>query len=225
MGENGVEIVSMLGTVLDVKGGEAYNGSNVQTYMSNNSRSQQWHLTSIEAPGKIGYQNPSQFFQVSSKNVRLVDAAYSTPYCYVTPSRIDVDATREECVETFIARAFEYMNAPYVWNYSLSPQKGVDCAGLVMQAAYACGMDLGEYNPYAHWYDPWHSHDANNMSVDPRFMHVKLADRKRGDLVFYPGHVAIYLGNDQIIEATPPRVRTASVYWLGAPTAVARPFV
>ena len=225
MGENGVEIVSMLGTVLDVKGGEAYNGSNVQTYMSNNSRSQQWHLTSIEAPGKIGYQNPSQFFQVSSKNVRLVDAAYSTPYCYVTPSRIDVDATREECVETFIARAFEYMNAPYVWNYSLSPQKGVDCAGLVMQAAYACGMDLGEYNPYAHWYDPWHSHDANNMSVDPRFMHVKLADRKRGDLVFYPGHVAIYLGNDQIIEATPPRVRTASVFWLGAPTAVARPFV
>lgn len=225
MGENGVEIVSMLGTVLDVKGGEAYNGSNVQTYTSNNSRSQQWHLTSIEAPGKIGYQNPSQFFQVSSKNVRLVDAAYSTPYCYVTPSRIDVDATREECVEAFIARAFEYINAPYVWNYSLSPQKGVDCAGLVMQAAYACGMDLGEYNPYAHWYDPWHSHDANNMGVDPRFMHVKLADRKRGDLVFYPGHVAIYLGNDQIIEATPPRVRTASVFWLGAPTAVARPFV
>ena len=129
------------GLVLDVKGGEAYNGSNVQTYTSNNSRSQQWHLTSIEAPGKIGYQNPSQFFQVSSKNVRLVDAAYSTPYCYVTPSRIDVDATREECVEAFIARAFEYINAPYVWNYSLSPQKGVDCAGLVMQAAYACGMD------------------------------------------------------------------------------------
>lgn len=225
MGENGMEIISKLGTALDVKDGLAFDGANVQSYARNGNRAQQWHLSSTVAPSKIGYQNPAPFFQVSSKSVRLVDAAYATPFCYVTPSRIHADATREQCVEAFIQRAFEYMSSPYMWNYALSPDKGVDCAGLVMQASYAVGMDLGEYNPYAHWYDPWHSHDANNMSVDARFMHVNLADRKRGDLVFYPGHVAIYLGNDQIIEATPPRVRTASVFWLGNPTAVARPMI
>ena len=123
---------------------------------------------------KIGYQNPSQYFQVSSRNVTLPAAAYSTPYSYVTPSRIDVDASRQDCVNAMVSRAYEYLGAPYVWNYSLSPSQGVDCSGLVMQCLFACGMDLDDYNPYMHWYDPWHAHDANNMAADARFKHVSL---------------------------------------------------
>ena len=83
----------------------------------------------------------------------------------------------------------------------MQPGNGVDCAGLVMQSLYATGMNLQDYNPTAHWYDPWHSHDANNMSNDSRFLHIPVSQRQRGDLIFYPGHVAIYLGNDQVIEA------------------------
>ena len=114
-----------------------------------------------------------------------------------------------------------------MWNYSLAPGVGVDCSGLVMQCAYATGMNLDTYNPYHHWYDPWHSHDANNMAADSRFMHVRFADRRRGDLIFSPGHVSIYLGDDKIIEAYSPKegVRIASVYSSLPVTGVARPFV
>lgn len=44
---------------------------------------------------KVGWQNPSQYPQVSSWTVRL--PGYCTGYfTYVTPSRISVEATRED---------------------------------------------------------------------------------------------------------------------------------
>lgn len=227
MGEHGVVARSYLGTVLDGSGSPGNAVNVVANAEDPSAATQQWLLHPVSVPSKIGYQNPSQFFQVSQYNVILPRAAYQTPFCYVTPSRIAIDATREQCVEAFIARAYEYLGSPYVWNYSLAPGVGVDCSGLVMQCAYATGMNLDTYNPYHHWYDPWHSHDANNMAADPRFMHVRFADRRRGDLIFSPGHVSIYLGDDKIIEAYSPKegVRIASVYSSLPVTGVARPFV
>lgn len=178
------------------------------------------------AADKIGFQNPPQYFQVSTRNVSVPGNA---PWNYASPSRLRVDSTREQAIEAMISRAYDYLGTRYIWDYALQPGVGVDCAGLVMQALYATGMDLHEYNPSNHWFDPWHSHDANNMAADSRFKHVSLEERQRGDLIFYPGHVAIYLGNDQVIEAMVPRVRIASMWtWEGGhrqPTVVARPFV
>ncbi|MGO4861295.1 C40 family peptidase [Atopobiaceae bacterium Sow4_H2] len=84
---------------------------------------------------------------------------------------------------------------------------GVDCVGLVFQCAYACGMDLGEFNPYDHYAtgaNGWHNHDAMNLWNYGKIKKVSLGSRKRGDLIFWKGHVAVYLGNDQIIEAPTP---------------------
>ena len=172
--------------------------------------------------GKNGWQNPSQYFQVSSCDVSVPQRSI---FGYASPSRIGMSATREQAIEAMIGRAYDYLGTRYVWDYALQPGVGVDCAGLVMQSLYATGMDLKEYNPTNHWYDPWHSHDANNMAADARFKHVPLAERQRGDLIFWPGHVAIYLGNDQIIEANVPSVRLNNMWNNGTPTAVARPFV
>ena len=115
-----------------------------------------------------------------------------------------------------------------MWNYALAPGVGVDCSGLVMQCLYAVGMDLGDYNPYKHWTDPFHAHDANNMAADARFMHVNYESRQPGDLIFYPGHVAIYVGNDRIIDAYSPStgVRVASIKDGGSTiSGVGRPMV
>ena len=184
--------------------------------------SQRFQHGSIAGCGKIGYQNPGGFFQVSSCNVSVPGGAFG----YASPSRISINANRDQAVNAFISRAYDYLGTRYVWDYAMQPGNGVDCAGLVMQSLYATGMNLQDYNPTAHWYDPWHSHDANNMSNDPRFLHIPVSQRQRGDLIFYPGHVAIYLGNDQVIEAVPPRVRVANMYAGNRhPTGVARPFI
>ena len=184
--------------------------------------SQRFQHGSIAGCGKIGYQNPGSFFQVSSCNVSVPGGAFG----YASPSRISINANRDQVVNAFISRAYDYLGTRYVWDYAMQPGNGVDCAGLVMQSLYATGMNLQDYNPTAHWYDPWHSHDANNMSNDSRFLHIPVSQRQRGDLIFYPGHVAIYLGNDQVIEAMPPRVRIANMYAGNRhPTGAARPFI
>ncbi|NMF01838.1 hypothetical protein HF843_01325, partial [Bifidobacterium boum] len=184
--------------------------------------SQRFQHGSIAGCGKIGYQNPAGFFQVSSCNVSVPGGAFG----YASPSRISINANRDQVVNAFISRAYDYLGTRYVWDYAMQPGNGVDCAGLVMQSLYATGMNLQDYNPTAHWYDPWHSHDANNMSNDRRFLHIPVSQRQRGDLIFYPGHVAIYLGNDQVIEAMPPRVRIANMYAGNRhPTGAARPFI
>ena len=161
--------------------------------------------------GKIGWQNPSGMYQVSTYNVSPHSPSRGI-LSYMTPSRIGAAATRQDCVEAFIARAYEYLGTSYVWNYACAPGVGVDCVGLVMQCCYAVGMDTKDddyikcFDPICHWdsgSDGWHSHDANNMWNYGNIQRISKWQMSRGDLVFWPGHVAIYLGNDQIIQALP----------------------
>lgn len=161
--------------------------------------------------GKIGWQNPSDMYQVSTYNV-LPHSSSRGILSYMTPSRIGAAATRQDCVEAFIARAYEYLGTSYVWNYACAPGVGVDCVGLVMQCCYAVGMDTKSddyyscFDPICHWdsgSSGWHSHDANNLWERGKIQRISKSQMSRGDLVFWPGHVAIYLGNDQIIQALP----------------------
>ena len=151
-----------------------------------------------------GFQNPYPFYQVSNQSVSIPHQGQGI-FGYRTPSRIGLYATRNDCIEAAISRAYDYLGTPYRWDYSCAPGVGIDCAGLVMQSLYATGMDLGRYNPWDHFYTPGHDHYANDMWNDPKFMRLAFSQRRRGDLICYPGHIAIYLGNDTIIEAYPPQ--------------------
>lgn len=149
---------------------------------------------------KIGWQNPPQYPQVSSWTVKL--PGYCTgQFTYVSPSRIAVDATREDCVNAFISRAFEYIGTQFIEPWSTAPGGAVDCSGLVLQCLYATGMDLGVYNPYNHRWDPSQTFNSMNWYHNNTFMPVNLDSIQRGDIIYYQGHVTIYLGNDQIIDS------------------------
>ena len=187
-----------------------------------------WHTKSTSVwVGYRGYQNPAGYYQVSCCSVNIPHLN-SGIFGYRTPSRIGTYATRDDCINAMITRAFDYVGTtPYIWDYSCAPGVGVDCAGLVMQCIYATGMNLGRYTPWDHYYTPGHDHYANDMWNDPKFKHLSFSQRQRGDLICYKGHIAIYIGNDQIIEASSPRngVRVHSVYVGYEIKGVLRPFV
>ena len=180
---------------------------------------------------KTGYQVNWKGLSLSSENVTLPSYANGSYWSYVHPTIISADATREECIEAFISVAYEYMRAGTRWvdNNCGRPGTTVDCSGLVMEALYACGMDLtgaagGDYNPYSKYY--WNHSFANTWRNNQTFQPVSLSQIERGDIIYYNGHVAIYLGNGQIIESTilASNVRVGSMYAPGTILGAARPF-
>lgn len=226
MGERGIKIVSACGNkVLEVSDGATANGANVQLWSYTGSAAQSWRALSAERPAKIGYQNPANYPQVSSLTVRL--PSYCTgEFTYVTPSRIAIDATRDDCVNAFIQRAYEYVGTRYIEPYSTAPGGAVDCSGFVLQCLYATGMDMGIYNPYNHRWLAWQTYNSMNWYNNGTFLPVGVNSMQRGDVVYYRGHIAIYLGDGRMIDSWPHQgVGVHGVYERGNPIGAARPFV
>lgn len=141
-----------------------------------------------------------------------------------------VDGSREQRIETVIARAKSQIGMPYAWGggNASGPTKGIrdggvadsygdynkigfDCSGLVLYAFAGVGISLPHYTGYQY---------QRGTKVDPSNM-------QRGDLIFYgPAgnhHVAIYLGDGQMIEApqSGSTVQISPVRWSGmSPSAV-----
>lgn len=200
---------------------------NIQVYSDNGTTAQRFTFAATSYVQEyIGFQNPSQYFQVSMNSVSIPHMGQGI-FGYRTPSRIPYNATKQDCINALITRAFDYRgNTPYIWDYACAPSVGVDCAGLVMQGLYVMGMELMPFNPWGHFYTPGHAYYANDMWNNPRFKRPSFSQRQVGDLVCYPGHIAIYIGNDKIIEAWPRvGVRVSSVYGSLSIKGVLRPFV
>jgi len=84
-----------------------------------------------------------------------------------------------------IAReAHRFLGVPYVWGGTSF--NGVDCSGLVMLVHQAVGIQIGRTSAVQ---------GAGGRPVAGR------ASALPGDVVCYPGHVGIYIGNGQMIHA------------------------
>jgi cell wall-associated NlpC family hydrolase len=101
----------------------------------------------------------------------------TTPTTYTGPT-----ATQ---AEKAVAFAYAQIGKPYVWG--ATGPSSFDCSGLVQAAWAAAGLSIPRTT-----YDMWAS-----------LPHIPLADLQAGDLIEYNGesHVAIYVGNDYIIDA------------------------
>lgn len=110
---------------------------------------------------------------------------------------------------SIIIEAKKHIGLKYVWGGN-SLTTGCDCSGFVVQVYKKCGIDTSNL--------PRTSYD---MASSKRGVSVKLANAKPGDLVFYGdskgnvNHVAIYLGNEQIIHESGKvyGCRVSSVYY------------
>ncbi|WP_083900429.1 DIP1281 family NlpC/P60 protein [Corynebacterium caspium] len=142
-----------------------------------------------------------------------------------------ISGSRSEKVEMVISRAMAQIGTPYAWGggNATGPTKGIrdggvadsygdfnkvgfDCSGLVLYAFAGVGISLPHYSGYQY---------NHGTKVPPSQM-------QRGDLIFYgPGgsqHVAIYLGDGQMIEApqSGSSVKISPVRWSGMTPSVVR---
>lgn len=103
-----------------------------------------------------------------------------------------VDAP-SEAAAVAIDYALDQIGTPYVWGRE-TPGVGFDCSGLTQAAYAAAGIHIPRTS-IAQW---------------TTLPHVPLEDLEPGDLVFFepgefspglPGHVGIYLGDDEMVDA------------------------
>jgi len=149
------------------------------------------------------------------------------PFCvdrYTQQPVVGRAATAASRVEAMIAYATSRVGTAYMWG-GAGPI-GFDCSGLVIQAMYAGGRVVSGLNTDLHVQASFR--DTNYMYASA-LEHVPFSQRRRGDLVFYGSdlsHMAIYLGNGQIVEAVRPVIRIATLFADGLPVQpyVLRPF-
>ncbi|MGC5615543.1 C40 family peptidase [Georgenia sp. Z1491] len=101
-----------------------------------------------------------------------------------------------------VSIALQYQGAPYVWG-GTSPS-GWDCIGFVSYVYRQLGHEVG-------------STPAAVLSAGTR---VPASQARPGDIIYTPGHVAIYIGDGQNIGAWNEGMgtRIGPNSWLGAPT-------
>ena len=84
--------------------------------------------------------------------------------------------------------ATQFVGNPYVWG-GTSLTNGADCSGFTQSVYAQFGYSL-----------PRTSYEQQNWGTE-----VSYADAQPGDLICYGGHVAIYMGNGQIVHASNSR--------------------
>lgn len=128
----------------------------------------------------------------------LKDAGYATSSSYVDSLKQAMDAYGLRrfdgmSLEDFrngaangnaiVAAAESQLGVPYVWGGS-TPGKGLDCSGLVQYCYAQAGISL-----------PHYSEDQASGGTK-----IPISQARPGDILWRPGHVAIYIGGDEYIH-------------------------
>jgi peptidoglycan DL-endopeptidase CwlO len=136
--------------------------------------------------------------------VRTLDRPLAIPYHAILfdPQQWLNDNPGTPTGQAAVAIALNYLGVPYKWGGAV-PATGFDCSGLVRFVYAQLGINLVHYA-------------ASQFAAFPKLSPAQL---QPGDLVFFepkldgPGHVGLYIGHDQMIEAphTGAVVRITSV--------------
>jgi cell wall-associated NlpC family hydrolase len=113
-----------------------------------------------------------------------VPATVTAPPATVEP--VDESAQRRQRIVD-AARHYVELRTPYVEG-GKTPAKGFDSSGLVWQILKDAGQKV-----------PYRTSVKLRMWAEP----IEFADLRPGDLVFYAHHVGVFVGDGQMVDASP----------------------
>lgn len=96
--------------------------------------------------------------------------------------------TIDSCAADWTATALSFLGTPYLWGGRSS--LGLDCSALVQLSLAAAGLEVPRDS------------DQQEEAPDLGGRLSPSEDFQRGDLLYWPGHVAIALGPDSVVNAT-----------------------
>jgi cell wall-associated NlpC family hydrolase len=126
----------------------------------------------------------------------------------------DTDGSRSEKIEDIIdaARSQTGQGLTYSWGAGgkSGPSYGTCCSPTGSDDRDRFGFDCSGLTEYTFWQGAGIDIGGHSSLQSTKGTVISMSDKQRGDLIFWgnPGstwHVAIYLGNDEMIEAAPPR--------------------
>lgn len=124
----------------------------------------------------LSFMSPLSVFMEEDGYALLMQGGW-VPLQHITPI--------EEIEKDFVATAEKFLGIPYLWGGRTSI--GLDCSGLVQLSLLNAGLPC-----------PRDSKDQmQHVGIE-----VSKDDIKRGDLVFFKGHVGIMIDDKNIINAT-----------------------
>jgi cell wall-associated NlpC family hydrolase len=118
-------------------------------------------------------------------------------------------AELDEFAPDFVSVAERFMDTPYVWGGKT--RLGVDCSGLVQTAMHAAGLDCPR--------------DSDMQMAElgvPVTVRGDLAGLRRGDLVFWKGHVGILTDTATLLHANAHHMAVTAEPLRGAVDRIAR---
>ncbi len=89
--------------------------------------------------------------------------------------------------DAIVKAAFSQLGTPYLWG-GTTPGAGLDCSGLTQYCYAQAGISI-----------PRNSEDQHASGRS-----IPLSEARPGDILWKPGHVAIYIGDDSYIHAPKP---------------------
>ncbi len=114
-------------------------------------------------------------------------------HCLASGGFIHTAQARTSTPGDFVSVAEQFLHVPYLWGGRTAI--GIDCSGLVQTALHACGIDAPRDSDM----------QENRLGTD-----ASAEKRKRGDLIFWKGHVGIMQNEITLLHANGHHMKVVS---------------
>lgn len=121
------------------------------------------------------------FVALPTKRVYYIHKKHIKPLPNTKVCKKNEDTLRQEITD----HALSYLGTQYRWGGKT--HSGIDCSGLAFMAYYLNGILIYR--------------DAD-ITKSPNVHEIPFSQAKAGDLLYFSGHMAVYLGNDNFVHSS-----------------------